>query len=261
MDDLVEGKGSCHSRSSTPHGTIPIEALPDGELIRRHQAAERALLNTGITFTVYGDEQGTERIFPFDVVPRIVPGATWDPFERGLKQRIEALNLFLDDIYHDQRIVRDGVVPAFVIESSQGFRPQCVGLDPPGGVWCHITGTDLVRHRDGTVYVLEDNLRCPSGVSYVLENRAVMQETLPAVFEGLGVRPVNDYPSRLLTLLEEVAPQAAARPRGLSRAVLNFASGSSPFPLRGRPCYATSATKQSGGSSASNAQTKCRRSR
>ena len=190
-----------------------IEALPDGELIRRHQAAERALLNTGITFTVYGDEQGTERIFPFDVVPRIVPGATWDPFERGLKQRIEALNLFLDDIYHDQRIVRDGMVPAFVIESSQGFRPQCVGLHPPGGVWCHITGTDLVRHRDGTVYVLEDNLRCPSGVSYVLENRAVMQETLPAVFEGLGVRPVNDYPSRLLTLLEEVAPQAAARPR------------------------------------------------
>ncbi|MCY4660950.1 MAG: circularly permuted type 2 ATP-grasp protein [Acidobacteria bacterium] len=189
-----------------------IGALPEGELIRLHQAAERALLNTGITFTVYGDDQGTERIFPFDIVPRIVPGAAWDPFERGLKQRIEALNLFLDDVYHDQRIVRDGVVPRSVIESSQGFRPQCVGLDPPGGVWCHITGTDLVRHRDGTVYVLEDNLRCPSGVSYVLENRAVMQETFPAVFEGLRVRPVNDYPSRLLTMLEEVAPQAAARP-------------------------------------------------
>ena len=103
------------------------------------------LLNTGITFTVYGDDQGTERIFPFDIVPRIVPGATWEPFERGLKERIEALNLFLDDIYHDQRIVRDGVVSRFVIESSQGFRPQCVGLDPPGGVWCRITGTDLVR--------------------------------------------------------------------------------------------------------------------
>ena len=189
-----------------------IEALPDGELVRRHQAAERALLNTGITFTVYGDDQGTERIFPFDIVPRIVPGDAWDPIERGLKQRIQALNLFLDDVYHDRRIVRDGVVPSDVVDSSQGFRPQCVGLDPPGGVWCHITGTDLVRDGDGTVYVLEDNLRCPSGVSYVLENRAVMQETFPAVFEGLRVRPVNDYPSRLLTMLEEVAPQAAARP-------------------------------------------------
>ena len=189
-----------------------IEALPDGELVRRHQAAERALLNTGITFTVYGDDQGTERIFPFDIVPRIVPGTAWDPIERGLKQRIQALNLFLDDVYHDRRIVRDGVVPSDVVDSSQGFRPQCVGLDPPGGVWCHITGTDLVRDGDGTVYVLEDNLRCPSGVSYVLENRAVMQETFPAVFEGLRVRPVNDYPSRLLTMLEEVAPQAAARP-------------------------------------------------
>ncbi|MCY4077784.1 MAG: circularly permuted type 2 ATP-grasp protein, partial [Acidobacteria bacterium] len=120
-----------------------IEALPDGELVRRHQAAERALLNTGITFTVYGDDQGTERIFPFDIVPRIVPGAAWDPIERGLKQRIQALNLFLDDVYHDRRIVRDGVVPGDVVDSSQGFRPQCVGLDPPGGVWCHITGTDL----------------------------------------------------------------------------------------------------------------------
>ena len=189
-----------------------IESLPAGELIRRHQAAERALLNTGITFTVYGDEQGTERILPFDVVPRIVPGDAWAPIERGLKQRIEALNLFIDDVYHERKIVRDAVIPAAVVESSQGFRPQCAGLDPPGGVWCHITGTDLVRDRDGTVYVLEDNLRCPSGVSYLLENRAVMQETFPAVFEGLGVRPVNDYPSRLLQMLEDVAPPSQSRP-------------------------------------------------
>ncbi len=189
-----------------------IESLPGGELLRRHQAAEQALLNTGITFTVYGDDQGTDRILPFDVVPRIVPGEAWEPIERGLKQRIEALNLFIDDVYHDRKIVRDGVLPASVVDSSQGFRPQCVGLDPPGGVCCHITGTDLVRDRDGTVYVLEDNLRCPSGVSYLLENRAVMQETFPAVFEGLGVRPVNDYPSRLLQMLEEVAPQSQSRP-------------------------------------------------
>ena len=189
-----------------------IESLPPGELARRHHAAERALLNTGITFTVYGDDAGTERIFPFDIVPRIVSADTWAPIERGLIQRIKALNLFVDDVYHDQRIVRDGVIPASVVESSQGFRPQCVGLNPPRGVWCHITGTDLVRDSDGTTYVLEDNLRCPSGVSYLLENRQVMKETFPLVFDGLAVRPVIDYPSRLLKMLEEVAPDNVDHP-------------------------------------------------
>ena len=189
-----------------------IEGLPDGELVRRHQAAERSLLYTGITFTVYGDEAGTERIFPFDIVPRIVSPDTWDPIERGLKQRVEALNLFIDDVYHDRKIVRDGVVPAEVVESSQGYRAECIGIDPPRGVWCHITGTDLVRDADGTIYVLADNLRCPSGVSYVLENRAVMTATFP-LFEGLGVRPVIDYPSRLLTMLDDVAPRDVDRPR------------------------------------------------
>ena len=189
-----------------------IEGLPEGEFVRRHTAAEQALLNTGITFTVYGDEAGTERIFPFDVVPRIISHDTWAPIERGLRQRVEALNHFIDDVYHERRIVRNGVVPAEVVESSQGYRTECIGLDPPRGIWCHITGTDLVRDRDGTIYVLEDNLRCPSGVSYVLENRAVMTETFPIVFEGLGVRPVQDYPSRLLTMLEEVAPEGASRP-------------------------------------------------
>ena len=156
-----------------------IEGLPAGELVRRHQAAERSLLHTGITFTVYGDEAGTERIFPFDIVPRIVSRETWDPIARGLKQRVEALNLFIDDVYHDRKIVRDGIVPADVVESSEGYRTECIGIDPPRGVWCHITGTDLVRDADGTIYVLEDNLRCPSGVSYVLENRAVMTATSP----------------------------------------------------------------------------------
>ena len=189
-----------------------IEGLPKGEFMRRHTAAEQTLLKTGITFTVYGDEAGTERIFPFDVVPRIIAHDTWDPIERGLKQRVEALNRFIDDVYHDRAIIRDGLVPAEVVESSQGYRRECAGLNPPRGVWCHITGTDLVRDRDGTIYVLEDNLRCPSGVSYVLENRAVMTETFPLVFEGLGVRPVQDYPSRLLTMLEEVAPKGVDRP-------------------------------------------------
>ena len=189
-----------------------IDGLPEGELLRRHQAAERALLNTGITFAVYGDDQGAERIFPFDIVPRIIPGAAWDPIERGLRQRVEALNRFVDDVYNDRAILRDGVVPAEVVESSAGYRPECAGLRPPRGIWCHITGTDLVRDRDGTIYVLEDNLRCPSGVSYVLENRGVMTETFPVVFEGLGVRPVADYPSRLLSMLEYVAPAAMKRP-------------------------------------------------
>ena len=125
---------------------------------------------------------------------------------------MEALNLFIDDVYHDRKIVRDGVVPAEVVESSQGYRAECIGIDPPRGVWCHITGTDLVRDADGTIYVLEDNLRCPSGVSYVLENRAVMTATVP-LFEGLGVRPVIDYPSRLLTMLDDVAPRDVDRPR------------------------------------------------
>ena len=189
-----------------------IEVLPDGELERRHAAAERALLRMGITFAIYGDETGTERIFPFDIIPRIVTAVEWDRIDRGLHQRIRALNLFIDDVYHDQRIVNDGVIPLDTVSSSEGFREQCVGLDPPGGVWCHITGTDLVRDSDGTVYVLEDNLRCPSGVSYVLENRDVMKKTFPKVFEGLAVRPVVDYPDRLNKLLEDLAPAQLDRP-------------------------------------------------
>ena len=213
--------GGFHDEMFLPDGTPRPEAralvdringLPEGELLRRHQAAERALLNTGITFAVYGDDQGAERIFPFDIVPRIIPGAAWDPMERGLRQRVEALNRFIDDVYNDRAILRDGVVPAEVVESSAGYRPECAGLRPPRGIWCHITGTDLVRDSDGTIYVLEDNLRCPSGVSYVLENRGVMTETFPIVFEGLGVRPVADYPSRLLSMLEYVAPAAMKRP-------------------------------------------------
>ncbi|NOT45343.1 MAG: circularly permuted type 2 ATP-grasp protein [Acidobacteria bacterium] len=203
-----------------------IRGMAPGELIRRHEDAERALLRAGITFTVYGDDAGTERIFPFDIIPRIVPAPEWDRIERGLRQRITALNLFIDDVYHEQRIVRDGVIPADVIYSSQGFRPQCVGLSPPRNVWCHVTGTDLVRDGDGTVYVLEDNLRCPSGVSYVLENRAVMMQTFPRVFEGLQVQSVADYPSRLLRTLEDVAPEGITRP---SVAVLTPGPGNSAY--------------------------------
>ena len=190
-----------------------IQSLPDGELLRRQQSAERALLQMGITFNVYGDSAGTEKIFPFDLVPRIVSAAEWTWIERGLKQRLTALNLFINDIYHDQRIIKDKVVPAEIIRSAKSFREQCVGLEPPLGIWCHICGTDLVRHRDGQIYVLEDNLRCPSGVSYVLQNRLVMKRTFPHVFEASRIRPVGEYPSRLRDMLESLAPPDVETPR------------------------------------------------
>jgi uncharacterized circularly permuted ATP-grasp superfamily protein len=175
-----------------------IEALPDGELLQRQEAAERLLLQSGITFNVYGDNAATEKIFPFDIIPRIVEANEWSLIEKGLKQRVYALNLFVDDIYHEQKIIKDQVVPEYLIRSARSFRQACVGLNPPQGVWCHITGTDLVRDRDGQIYVLEDNLRCPSGVSYVLENRRVMKRTFPQIFEASRVQPVDEYPSRLL---------------------------------------------------------------
>jgi len=183
-----------------------IGALGDGQLQRCQQAAERILVQLGITFNVYGDAAGTERPFPFDLVPRIVRAEEWNWLERGLRQRIHALNEFINDIYHDQKILKDGVIPAEIVKTAVSFRPQCVGMNPPGGVWCHITGTDLVRHSDGQFYVLEDNLRVPSGVSYMLENRDLMKRTFPQVFEGLRVRPVIDYPSLLLTTLQAMAP-------------------------------------------------------
>jgi uncharacterized circularly permuted ATP-grasp superfamily protein len=179
-----------------------IESLSDGELLQRQQAAERALLHMGITFNVYGDSAGAERIFPFDIIPRIVESAEWQWIERGLKQRVYALNLFINDIYHQQKIIKDKVIPEGLILSARSFRQACVGLNPPRGIWCHITGTDLVRDSDGQIYVLEDNLRCPSGVSYVLENRQIMKRTFPQVFEASRVRPVDDYPSHLLDMLQ-----------------------------------------------------------
>ncbi|MBZ0251764.1 MAG: circularly permuted type 2 ATP-grasp protein [Candidatus Methylomirabilis sp.] len=189
-----------------------LASLPEGEIARRQKAAEAALFQMGITFNVYGDEGGTEKIFPFDVIPRIVSASEWRTVEAGLKQRIRAINLFLSDLYHDRKIVKDGVVPDWLIASSKGFLKQCVNLSPPKGVWIHVTGTDLVRDRDGEYYVLEDNLRCPSGVSYVLENRQVLKRTFPGVFQASRVRPVDDYPSKLLETLVSIAPAGASAP-------------------------------------------------
>ncbi len=189
-----------------------IEELEDGELMSRQRAAEQSFWDLGITFNVYGNEDGTERIFPFDIIPRIVPARDWAWVESGLKQRIRALNLFIHDIYHEQEIIKAGVIPAELVLSAKGFLPPCIGLNPPQGIWCHITGSDLVRDRDGHLYVLEDNLRCPSGVSYVLENRQVLKRTFPQVFEASKVRPVDDYPSRLLDMLQAMAPDGGRTP-------------------------------------------------
>lgn len=185
--------------------TQKIASLSEGELRQRQQAAERTLLNLGVTFGVYGDDASHEDIFPFDIVPRIVDASEWERIERGLRQRVTALNSFIDDVYHDQKIIKDGFVPREIIGSSKGFLQPCVGLNPPQGIWCHVGGIDLVRVTDGTVYVLEDNLRCPSGVAYVLEARQVMKRTFPELFEASRVRPVDEYPSRLLDTLQHLS--------------------------------------------------------
>lgn len=189
-----------------------IEALPTEEVHRRHRAAQVALFKLGVTFNVYSDDQGTEKIFPFDIIPRIVSADEWAVLERGLKQRICALNQFLADVYGDQKIIHDGIIPRELIESASGFHPACMGLKPPQGIWCHITGTDLVRDDAGDWYVLEDNLRCPSGVSYVLENRRVMKSTFPQVFEKMSIRPVEEYPGRLLATLVNLVPEHVSDP-------------------------------------------------
>jgi uncharacterized circularly permuted ATP-grasp superfamily protein len=192
-----------------------LERLTYGELLGRQRAAERALLHLGITFQVYSDAQGTEKIFPFDIIPRIIDAAEWRQVEKGLKQRIHALNLFIDDIYHEQRILKEGVIPRELILGAKSFRAACVGLNPPHGIWCHITGTDLVRDRDGTLYVLEDNLRCPSGVSYVIENRRIMKSTFPSLFQNTPIRSVGDYPGRLLDTLLHLAPPGIKNPQAV----------------------------------------------
>ena len=189
-----------------------IEALPPGDLAMRQKAAEALLLKMGITFNVYGRDEGREKIFPFDIIPRIVPAEDWQQIETGLKQRIFALNEFLQDVYSDKKILKDRVIPEELILSSRTYRKECEGFRPPKGIWCHVTGTDLVRDRDGRFYVLEDNLRCPSGVSYVLENRHVLKRTFPQVFEASRVRPVDDYPSKLLETLENLAPEHVHSP-------------------------------------------------
>ena len=195
-DELIDANGT--PRAGSRLLVDKIESLPEGDLAMRQKAAEALLLKMGITFNVYGRDEGTEKIMPFDIIPRIVSGSDWQQIESGLKQRIFALNEFIQDVYNEKKILKDKVVPEDLVLTSRTYRKECEGFTPPRGIWCHVTGTDLVRDRDGRFFVLEDNLRCPSGVSYVLENRQVLKRTFPQVFEASRVRPVDDYPSNLL---------------------------------------------------------------
>ncbi len=202
------GKPRSHCASLVDH----MIELGIKQLEQQRQTAEIALFKLGVTFNVYSDDQGVEKIFPFDIIPRIIDGAEWSQLAQGLKQRIQALNLFLGDIYGEQKIIKDGKIPPEIIYTASGFLKPCLGIKAPVGVWCHITGTDLVRDRDGCWYVLEDNLRSPSGISYVLENRRVMKSTFPEIFKDMTVKPVDDYPSQLLETLLNLAPPQVPDP-------------------------------------------------
>ena len=188
-----------------------LATLDHSALDARRRAVDAAIMAQGITFTVYDDGANIDRAWPFDLVPRIMDQREWRRIEAGLKQRLSALNLFIDDLYNEQRIVRDKVFPAEVLAGSRNFRPQCRGITPRFGVWAHICGTDLVRDADGTIYVLEDNLRVPSGVSYMLENRQLMKRLFPGVFQTTGILPVDDYPIRLYDTLAALSPRPGER--------------------------------------------------
>jgi uncharacterized circularly permuted ATP-grasp superfamily protein len=191
---------------------VRFKEMTRDEFEKKRALAASTFLTQGITFTVYNDDQGTERIFPFDLVPRIIPAPEWEMVERGLIQRITALNLFLHDIYHNQNILRDGTIPKNIVWEAAHFRPEFMHFDVPQNVYIHICGTDLIRDRDGNYLVLEDNARCPSGVSYVLENRQAMKRVFPTLLGQYRVRPVEDYSQELLNVLRYVAPHGKPEP-------------------------------------------------
>jgi uncharacterized circularly permuted ATP-grasp superfamily protein len=190
-----------------------LSSLKDSELEDLKSAADLSIHTMGITFTVYSQEGGSiDRTWPFDIIPRIIPKSEWDHIEAGLKQRVQALNMFIDDLYHEQKVLKDNIVPEEILAKSKNFRPECVNIDPPLGIWAHICGSDLVRDKDGKVYVLEDNLRVPSGVSYMLENRLVMKRVFPELFENFSIVPLDEYPSQLYNCLASISPRPMERP-------------------------------------------------
>lgn len=196
-------------RAGLEHLTRLLDELGQPEFLLRKELADEAFMLGGITFSVYSDNQGVEKIFPFDLIPRAVSGMEWQRVERGLVQRIQALNLFLKDIYSKQQILTDGKIPRYILEQSKGYMPIVKDIMPNGGVYVHVAGIDLIRGPNGEFVVLEDNLRTPSGVSYVLENRAVMKRVFPKLFARARIRPVEEYPHWLRDALTELSPVAA----------------------------------------------------
>jgi uncharacterized circularly permuted ATP-grasp superfamily protein len=210
-DELLRASG--RPRESAQAICSYLHSLSDHDIEEYKAAAESAIHVMGITFTVYNESEGTiDRAWPFDIIPRIIDKKEWVSIEAGLKQRVTALNLFINDLYHEQKIIKDNIFPGELLKDSKNFLPQCVGVNPPLGVWAHICGSDLVRDNDGTVYVLEDNLRVPSGVSYMLENRQVMKRVFPDMFEQHNILPVDDYPSQLYDMLASLSPRDIKQP-------------------------------------------------
>lgn len=210
FDEMFEA--SDRPRPHYRHLYEQLKDLPVEDLAHYQNQAARAFLDQGITFTVYGDKQQTERIFPFDLLPRIIPNSEWHHVETGVRQRIRALNAFLLDVYGEQRILREGIVPRELVEGAARFQKEFVGFRPPKDLFIHIAGIDLVRDSAGTYLVLEDNLRTPSGVSYVLESRVIMKRVFPSLFAQMRIRPVDHYPNQLLENLRFLAPSSRENP-------------------------------------------------
>ncbi len=210
FDEFFSADNSVRPHYKEVHQRFSSLALTD--YAARQRDVDLSFLRQGITFTVYGDQKGTERIFPFDLFPRVIPAAEWSRIENGLVQRITALNLFLHDIYHDQMIVKDGVVPEWLIKSASHYRPEFVGINVPRNIYIHVCGTDLIRDHEGRYLVLEDNGRCPSGASYVLENRAAMKRAFPGLFQNCRVRAVGHYGDLLRNTLAYLAPTLNTAP-------------------------------------------------
>jgi uncharacterized circularly permuted ATP-grasp superfamily protein len=209
-DEIISTPG--HARKPARALAAYLGSLKTEELAERKHAAELAIKTMGITFTVYSDAGNIDRDWPFDIIPRIIPAKEWDVTSAGLKQRLTALNHFINDIYNEQKILKDKIIPAELIVKSKNFRKQCIGMQPVGGIWAHICGTDLVRDKDGKFYVLEDNLRVPSGVSYMLENRSVTKRVFPELFENHNIIPVTDYPTQLFDTLAAISPRPLEYP-------------------------------------------------
>ncbi len=194
------------SRAVSHHLCQYLDSLKKEDIDKRKVAAELAIIEMGISFTVYSEEGNIDRAWPFDIIPRTIDAREWRVIEKGLKQRLTALNLFISDVYGEQNFIKAGKMPAEIISSSKNFRKECIGVKPAHNVWANICGTDLVRDKDGVMYVLEDNLRVPSGVSYMLENRVITKRVFPELLQDIDVLPIDDYPTHLLDMLSSIAP-------------------------------------------------------